>query len=223
MNWRGIAPGIDTTSGGCKRMQKRWGLWLAAALCAGTFAVVANRGTAQDAPRPAAQAAAAEKAEIDKPFRDFELVDLTSEDKKKVKLSSFKDKKVVVGIFMANRCGTTWTYEGKIGSLIKNYSPKGVQVMAIHSNFTEPDSEIVGQIEQRNLAMPVLDDKKAQSLANYVGARSTPTFFVVDKKGTLRYIGSFDDHGATPTYVPDALDAVLAGKEVTTKTTRAFG
>jgi peroxiredoxin len=205
-------------------MQKRWGLWLTAALCAGTFAVVANRVTAQDAAKPAAQASiAADKAEIDKPFKDFELVDIASDDKKKVKLSSFKDKKVVLGIFMANRCGTTWTYEAKMGSLIKDYSKKGVQVMAVHSNYTEPDSEILGQIEQRNLAIPVLDDKGNQALANYVGARSTPTFFVIDKKGILRYVGSFDDHHATPSYVPNALDAVLASKEVTTKTTRAFG
>lgn len=205
-------------------MQKRWGLWLTAALCAGTFAVVANRGTAQDAAKPAAKAPViAEKAVIDKPFKDFELVDIASDDKKKIKLSSFKDKKVVLGIFMANRCGTTWTYEAKIGALIKDYTKKGVQVMAVHANYTEPDSEILGQIEQRNLAIPVLDDKSTQALADYVGAYNTPTFFLIDKKGILRYIGSFDDHHATPSYVPDALEAVLASKDVPTKQTRPFG
>jgi peroxiredoxin len=204
-------------------VKKQQGVWLAAALCAVTIGA-AVQSVAQDKSAPAAKAAQPEKAEIGKPFKDFTLRDIASDGgKQMVKLSSFKGKKAIVGIFMANRCGTTWSYEQKIGSLLKDYSSKGVAVMAIHSSYQEPDSEIVGQMEQRNLAMPILDDKQTQALAKYVGAYSTPTFFVVDKTGVLRYIGSFDKRGSAPAYVPDALNALLAGKDVAVKQTRAFG
>lgn len=164
------------------------------------------------------------KAAIDKPFRDFELRDIASEDGAMFKLSALKGKKAVVAVFMANRCGTTWTYEEKIGKLLNDYKDKEVQIVAIHSNYQEPDSEIVGQMEQRNLAMPVLDDKKTQALADYTETFSTPTFLIIDKEGILRYKGAFDRYGddAHP-YLRPALDSVLAGKKVATPTTRPFG
>jgi peroxiredoxin len=172
--------------------------------------------------RAGAQAASA-KAEIGKPFQNFTLTNIASEKKEKISLASFKGKKAVVGIFMANQCGTTWRYEAKIGQLIKDYGKKGVAVLAIHTNYNETDAEIVGQVESRNLAMPVLDDKKTQALGRYVGARVTPTFFVIDKAGILRYVGSFDDRGAAPAYVPDALNAIAAAKPVSKTQTRPFG
>jgi peroxiredoxin len=203
-------------------MKKQLSLLLATVLGMGAVCAVSVRGFAQEASK-AVQTAPADKAVIGKPFKNFALVNIASEKKETISLASFKGKKAVVGVFMANRCGTTWQYEGKIGKLIKDYGKKDVQIMAIHSNFTEPDGEIVGQMEQRNLAIPILDDKAKQELADYVGARVTPTFFVLDKEGVLRYIGSFDDYGAEPAYVPNALDAVLAGKKPAKESTRAFG
>ena len=52
----------------------------------------------------------------------------------------------------------------------------------------------------------------------------TPTFYVIDKQGVLRYRGAYDESlkeaRAQKTYVHDALKAVLEGKEVALKTTR---
>lgn len=201
---------------------------------AGLFAVLAGLGAgiattavplpAQDAKMPSAKPAAA-GAEIDKPFKDVTLRDLMSDNKNAaVKLSQFKGKKAVVLVFMANRCSVTWNYEKPIGQLLQDYGKKDVAIMAVHSNYQEPDTEIKGQMEQRNLAMPVLDDKKTQAFADYVGARTTPTFLVIDKEGVLRYRGAFDKRGdAKVAYLRPALDAVLAGKEVPVKSTRAFG
>jgi peroxiredoxin len=212
-------------------MTRKWSPWLfAASLCAIATAgilPVATRGLAQT-PTAAKEPARPSPAEIGKPFREFTLRNIAAEPGDKanqtVSLASFKGKKTVVGIFMANRCGTTWTYEAQIGKLLQDYAPKGVAFLAIHSNYVESDREIMGQIEQRNLAMPVLDDKPTQALADYVGATCTPTFFIIDKTGILRYKGAFDKfHDDKNAYVRPALDAVLAGKEVSVQATRAFG
>ncbi|MDX1934382.1 MAG: redoxin family protein [Capsulimonadales bacterium] len=197
---------------------RRGTVWLAAL----TLGVSVGIASAQQGTKPAAKQTASDKAVIGKPFKAFALRDIASDKKTTVDLAAFKGKKVVVGVFMANRCGTTWTYEQKIGNLIKDYTPKDVAVVAIHANYNETDEEIMGQIEQRNLAMPVLDDKPTQSLAKYIGARCTPTFFVVDKQGVLQYIGAFDKYGREP-YIAPVLDAVLTGKKAPYAQTMAFG
>lgn len=213
-----------------RKKTNRVALAAAAAFVAGAagLAGVTRVAAQQPASAPAAKPAAApERIQIDKPVKDFAFRDIMADGaaaKKTVKLSDFKGKKAVVAVFMANRCGTTWTYEQAVGDLLKDYKAKGVEVVAIHSNFQETDTEIKGQFEQRNLDMPILDDKETQAFAEYVGARVTPTFLVIDKKGVLRYQGAFDKfHDEKNPYVRPALDAVLAGKPVTTKTSRAFG
>jgi peroxiredoxin len=206
-------------------MKRQRGVWLSGVLCFITAAAgvaIATRGQAQT---PTAKP---DTAAVGRPFKDFTLRNIAADQDDRanqvVRLSSFKGKKTVVGIFMANRCGTTWTYEAQIGKLLQDYARKDVAFVAVHSNYVESDKEIMGQIEQRNLAMPVLDDKPEQALADYVGAVCTPTFFIIDKAGILRYTGAFDKfHDDKNPYVRPALDAVLAGKEVAVKSTRAFG
>jgi peroxiredoxin len=203
-------------------------VWAVAALGVLTFGYVAMRVSAQDVPKPQEtkpEITVPTKAAIDRPFKDFTLRNLSSEKKDEmITLSSFKGKKALVAVFMANRCGTTWTYEERIGKLLQEYAKKDVAIVAIHSNYQESDKEILGQMEQRNLAMPVLDDKAEQGMATYVGARVTPTFLVLDKEGILRYQGAYNRPGDdSREYLRPALDAVLSGKEVAVKTSRAFG
>jgi hypothetical protein len=59
-------------------------------------------------------------------------------------------------------------------------------------------------------------------------AKTTPHVFVVDKEGTLMYSGAVDDdprggNDQKVNYVKDALDALLAGKAVTTTATKPYG
>ncbi|WP_309707482.1 redoxin family protein [Armatimonas sp.] len=142
---------------------------------------------------------------------------------KPLDLSSFKGKKVVVGIFLQKNCGTTWKYYGKMGEIIKNYKAKGVEVVGIHSSTGETDDMMLSDLQAKNLNIPLLDDKKDQALLKLVGANCSPTFVVIDKDSKLRYFGSYDKFGSAPNYVPDALDSILAGKPVKMAQTRAFG
>ncbi len=164
-----------------------------------------------------------QKAVVGKPFQDFALRDIASG--KPLALSSYKGRKIVVAVFMQNNCGTTWRYERKIGDLIRDYKVKDVEVVAIHSSFTETDADIKGQIDSRNLPIPILDDKKKQELRAYVGATNTPTFLVIDKEGVLRYRGAFDSQpsAGSTAYVRPAIDAILDKRAVAITQTRAFG
>lgn len=63
------------------------------------------------------------------------------------------------------------------------------------------------------------------------GARTTPHMYVIDPKGTLIYMGGIDDK-PTPNpedlkgaknYVISALEEAMAGKEVSTPTSRPYG
>jgi peroxiredoxin len=166
---------------------------------------------------------AAETAKVDQAVKDFALTDLWTE--KPVKLSSLKGKPVVI-VFISYNCDTTWRYEKRIGQLMKNYGQKGVKFLAVRSSAHDTVEQTKKYCEAKNFTMPVLYDEK-NTLADYFQVRVTPTFFVVDGKGTLRYGGSCDNNReepqATKTFVKDALDAVLADKPVPVKQTDAFG
>jgi len=160
------------------------------------------------------------KAAIGLPLKEFTLREMRSG--KTVKLSQYRGKPLVL-VFMANRCGMTWTYEKEIGKLIKESKTKGYSVLLVHSNFEESDAELKSALETRNIPAPILDDKKTQSLALYLGAKATPTFYITDKRGILRYSGGYDNLHELPHPFPDALAAVLSNKPVKTPTARAVG
>ena len=69
------------------------------------------------------------------------------------------------------------------------------------------------------------------SVGHAYGARTTPHMFVIDARGTLIYAGGIDNTPspdpatiATATnYVTTALDEAMAGKPVTTPTSRPYG
>ncbi len=62
------------------------------------------------------------------------------------------------------------------------------------------------------------------------GARTTPHMFVIDAQGILRYMGAIDDAPSTDAgdiadaknFVRQAIDEVLAGKEVTDQITESL-
>ncbi|MHC4077850.1 MAG: redoxin domain-containing protein [Planctomycetota bacterium] len=67
-------------------------------------------------------------------------------------------------------------------------------------------------------------------VANMFQARTTPHCYVPDKKGVLRYAGALcndranrRDEGEVRIYPKEAVDALLAGKEVPDAQTRAYG
>jgi peroxiredoxin len=166
------------------------------------------------------------KAKVGEPVKDFKLKDVMQEKETFVSLSDYKGKKAVVLAFISYNCDISWRYEGRIGKLLSDFGKKDVAFLAIRSNRKDTADGIKQYAEAKNLAMPVLFDDR-NVVADYFETRVTPTFYIVDKKGILRYQGSCDDdmdeESVSKTYVRDALDAVLAGQDVKVASTRAFG
>jgi len=193
-------------------------------LLAGALGLIAAGAFALDAP---------EKAELDKPAADFKLKDLAYEAKPKdkedaalVALSGFKDKRNVVLFFMSEKCRATWKYEARVGKLMKEMEKKDVAFAAVRCSAKDTPEGLVKFADARNFDMPILNDEKGE-MTKFFGIRNTPTFVILDKKGVLRYRGGFDDSAeeaaVKATYVADAVNALLASKDVPVKESRAVG
>ena len=194
-------------------------------LLAGALGAFAMAAVASDTP---------EKAELDKPVADFKLKNLTheakaneKEDAALVAISNFKkEKKNVVVFFMSEKCRATWLYEKRVGKLMKDNEKKDVAFVAVRCSARDTPESIVKFAEARNFDMPLLNDEKGE-MTKFFGIRNTPSFVVLDKKGVLRYRGGFDDNAnetaVTASYVPQAVEALLAGKDVPVKEARAVG
>ena len=156
--------------------------------------------------------------------------DLTGVDGKKYSLSTFDDKRIVILLFMANRCPTARVYTDRLKSIQNEYGPKSVQLIGLNSDnqyffSTEALSKMLGISEERNFNFPYLKDED-QSVAKNYGALVTLHAFVLDSQRKLRYRGRIDDsRDATKVTISDlrnALDDLLEDREVRIPETRPF-
>ena len=145
--------------------------------------------------------------------------------------STFEDRRVLVLIFSSNRCPTAKAYAGRMNELQAEYAEHGVQVVAINSNDPHlyPDESLAGMVERARgdgYTFPYLRDV-AQKTARAYGPTCTFDVFVLDAERRLRYEGRFDDARLADRVrshdLPNALDDILAGREVRVAKTRAFG
>lgn len=157
---------------------------------------------------------------------------LPATDGKKYSDSDFVDKKILVVVFSCNHCPYVKAYEKRMIAFQKEYSSKGVQLIAINSNETvnypqDNFDEMVKNAKQKNFNFIYLRDDD-QMIAEVFGATHTPEFFVFDEKRHLRYHGKMDDNWQNPDavkekYLQDAVDAILVGKEVPVPETYSIG
>ena len=137
-----------------------------------------------------------------------------------------KNKAVAI-IFVATKCPVSNAYNTRMAALGKEYAAKGILLVGINSNKTEPTAEVKEHAEKNAFTFPVLRDE-GNRVADAYGASYTPEVFVLDAKGDLIYHGRIDENQEDPKAVKSAdlrntLDAVLAGKPVPTAQTKAFG
>jgi len=173
------------------------------------------------------------------PAPDFSLPGI---DGKTYTLQSFKDAKVLAVVFICNHCPTSQAYEDRLVKLTSDYAPKGVKVVAINPNnpaslrLDELGYSDVGdsfedmkvRAKDRHFNFPYLYDGETEITSNKYGPVATPHIFIFDKDRKLRYNGRIDDM-ENPAKTPrsldarNAIDAVLAGKEVAVPVTKTFG
>jgi peroxiredoxin len=159
---------------------------------------------------------------------EFELKGV---DGKVRSLGAAKDARAVVLIFTCLSCPYARAYEDRVIDLARDYSKRGVQFMAIMSNdpsIVPADSfdKLKARSEEKKYPFPYLVDEK-QEVAKAYGAQVTPHVFVLGADRTLAYRGRIDDSTdvakVTQSDLRNALDALLAGKEVAAASTKAFG
>ena len=145
---------------------------------------------------------------------------------KEVNLTSFKDKKALVLIFVATRCPVSNAYNGRMAALAQTYGGKGVAFVGLNANKEEVPEEIAKHAKEHGLSFPILKDE-ANVYADRFGARVTPEAYVYDASWILRYHGRIDDDRSGQNIqthdLETALDAVLDGKAVAIPETKAFG
>jgi peroxiredoxin len=159
---------------------------------------------------------------LDAPVPDVALREMRTG--KTIKLSDYKGK-ILVGVFMAGFCANTWKHDRRIEKTAAEYKAKGVEFIVIHAPLHEVDQDLIDKAKERSLDLPLLDDKPGHELVQKIDATCTPTFFVLDKSGVLRYRGGFDnnrDPQPVP-YLRPVLDAMLAGKSLPFKQTNSYG
>lgn len=142
-------------------------------------------------------------------------------------LSDIKED-VIVLVFLGNHCPVVQAYDDRVIDLANAYKGKSVKVVGMCVNDVDSDR------------LPAIKEKAKEKGFNYVygydetgkigkdyGATRTPEFYVIDKTRTVKYHGALDDNQTESkvkkTYVKDAVDALLAGKDVPTSETAPRG
>jgi thiol-disulfide isomerase/thioredoxin len=135
-----------------------------------------------------------------------------------VSLGDIKDEVVVV-VFLANHCPVVVAYEDRLIDFVNDYKGKPVKVVGV-SVSTMPQDKLPGikDYMKDKGSNYVYAYDESQDTGRAYGATNTPQFFVLDKDRVIRYMGAMDDNQnegkVTKTYLRDAVDALLAGKEI---------
>lgn len=138
-----------------------------------------------------------------------------------------EDTKAVVVIMMCNHCPVVVRYQDKMIELANEYQPKGIPFIGINVNpadMVAADSfpNMVKRAEEKKYPFPYVYDE-TQRVANAYGPSRTPEIFVVSKEGKLVYTGAIDEKGNDPQHLANALDDILAGREVQMPKTQPTG
>ena len=162
-------------------------------------------------------------------------------DGKTHSLTDYASSPVLVVVFTCNHCPIAQMYEQRISQLAADYGKRGVAVVAIQPNAPEAlrvdeldCSDISDSLEEmkiraayKHLDYPYLYDGETQQTARAYGPQATPHVFVFDAQRKLRYEGRMDDSYRIERVKSQdaraAIDAVLAGREVTAAHTGVFG
>lgn len=161
---------------------------------------------------------------------DFSLVNV---DGKTVSLSDFDGAPALLVMFICNHCPFVKHVADQLAALGRDYMAPGVGIVAINSNDVsmhpaDSPEQMVAEAEERGYVYPYLYDE-TQEVAKAYRAACTPDFFLFDADKKLVYRGQLDssrpDSGipVTGEDLRAALDAVLAGKPVSSEQRASLG
>ncbi|HXG86638.1 MAG TPA: redoxin domain-containing protein [Pyrinomonadaceae bacterium] len=155
-------------------------------------------------------------------LENFKLSDTTGKERS---FNDLKGKNGAVLVFLSIQCPVVKGYDERIVKLAADLQAKGVNVIGINSNATEPP-DAVAKYAAGKYKFPVLIDKD-NVLADKLSATVTPETLYVNEKNVLLYRGAIDNDrsgaGVTESYLQAAIDSTLSGKPVAKTSANAFG
>jgi peroxiredoxin len=197
-------------------MKKQYAVYLVlASFVIIALAAVAGSGrNTSDLPAPPA---------IGTTIDDFKLPDTNGAERS---LKSLAGKNGAVLIFISVQCPVSNGYNERMEKLAQDYKARGINVIGINSNNTEPASEVKSHAGEKHLTFTILKDD-GNKIADRLGATRTPEAYVIDASGKLVYHGRIDNSqnmaNITANDLREALDELLAGKPVSKTGGAAFG
>ena len=133
---------------------------------------------------------------------------------------------VTVVVFTSAVCPIANDYADRFNSLYRDYQGKGVRFVFVNSNRNETAAEVRANAEGNHLPFPIYRDE-GNVAADRFEAQVTPTAYVLDGAGKIRYQGAFDDAVNPPRvkrrWVREAVEALLDGRPVAAPATQADG
>ena len=161
---------------------------------------------------------------------DFRLPDTTG---RIVTLADFANAPAWLVMFICNHCPYVKHIRAGLAQLGKDYQPRGAAIVAISANdaanYPEDNpASMAHEVKSAGYTFPYLYDE-SQAVAKAYRAACTPDFFLFDQARKLVYRGQFDASrpgNGLPVTGQDlraALDAVLAGKPVSTTQSPSIG
>lgn len=158
-------------------------------------------------------------------------VKMKNVDGKELSIADVKGEKGTLVIFSCNHCPYVKAWEERLAKLGNEYRQKGVGVIQINANDPAAAGDtfeaMQGRAKERGFEFPYVVDATS-GVARAFGASRTPEIFLFDTAGKLVYYGTIDDNYQSPgdvkeRYLADALAALVAGREIAVKETKAIG
>lgn len=145
-------------------------------------------------------------------------------------LKDFKQKKAFVLVFTTTSCPLVQRYLPTLNRLEKEYRDRGVQFVAVNVGAQDSIVDMAAQAVAYDVEFPMVKDFEGTSVAA-LGAQRTPETVILDGEYRIRYRGRIDDQyrlggsrdSASRSDLSDALEELLAGKEITVAETPVDG
>ena len=134
--------------------------------------------------------------------------------------------KASVFLFISGQCPISNVYTPRLVALEEKFAKQGVLMFAVYSDRQETLSDVTKHAKERGIVFPVVRDATA-TLADQLGAKTTPEAVLLDPRGDVKYRGRIDDNPVatrvTSHDLEDAIAAVVAGRPVRAAEVLAIG
>lgn len=135
--------------------------------------------------------------------------------------------KATVFFFWQSQCPCVARYQTRIERLAERYTNEGVQFIAVSSNSDDSEVTMLQVSKERGFKLPMMKDHDG-SIAQTLGAKTTPTVVLTDSKGNIQFRGWIDNEreegdAERVAYLENALQDFLKAKTVRQSVSPIFG